>query len=438
MNKLKQFWLDLRSSLWFLPASSVVFAVALAVVLTEADAYIDRDVLLKWPRLFGAGADGARGLLTTVASSMITVVGVVFSITVVALSLASSQYTSRVLRNFMRDRVNQWVLGIMVGVFAYCLVVLRTIRGGDEGAFVPSVAVMGGLLLAFAGIVAFIFFIHHISISIQAAYILANVSRETTSTVERMYPRIAREHDVLPVLATEEHLWQKVTSNDTGYVESLDRDGLVRFAARHETVIHVEKAVGEFVIEGAPLFLLRGINVADEQEQRELSSFYTVGRQRTLEQDATFGIRQIVDIALKALSPGINDSTTAVMCLDYLTAILLKLGDRAIECRFAGDDGEWRLFVTGPTFASFADEALTQIRQSAGGNATVLEKLLRTVSAVGDRVALASRRQILRDHAKAVVEVAERTIASPPDRERLLHVAYEEMKRLGEDESGAR
>jgi len=165
-----QHWLqEMRASFWFVPAVIVLGAVGLAAAVIGVDANVKLRFVEAWPLLFGAGAAGSRGLLTAVASSMITVAGVVFSITIVALSLTSSQYTSRVLRNFMRDRINQVVLGVFVGIFAYCLVVLRTIRGGDEGAFVPSFAVLGGLLLAFVGIGFLIYFIHHIALSIQAS-----------------------------------------------------------------------------------------------------------------------------------------------------------------------------------------------------------------------------------------------------------------------------
>lgn len=142
MNKLRQYFYDVHSTFWFVPGLIILGAITLAIGLIEASALVDQRMLARWPLLFGAGAAGSRGLLAAIASSMITVAGVVFSITIVALSLASSQYTSRVLRNFMCDRINQTVLGVFVGIFAYCLVVLRTIRAGDEGAFVPSLAML--------------------------------------------------------------------------------------------------------------------------------------------------------------------------------------------------------------------------------------------------------------------------------------------------------
>ena len=137
MIRARRVWITLSSSLWFIPATLVTLALVLAATLVQLSAGVDAAALDRWPRIFGAGADGARGVLSTIAGSMITVAGVTFSITIAALALASAQYTPRVLRTFMADRANQLVLGVFVGIFAYCLVVLRTIRGGDEGALFP-------------------------------------------------------------------------------------------------------------------------------------------------------------------------------------------------------------------------------------------------------------------------------------------------------------
>ena len=188
MNKLKRLWSNMRTSFWFVPSLIVAVSIVLAVALIEADSTGSERWLARWPRLFGAGAEGARGMLSTIAGSMMTVVGVTFSMTLVTLALASSQYTSRILRNFMRDRVTQVVLGIFAGIFTYCLIVLRTIRGGDEGGFVPSLAVSFGVVLAIGGIVVLIFFIHHIASSIQASSIIASVADETMAAVDRLFP----------------------------------------------------------------------------------------------------------------------------------------------------------------------------------------------------------------------------------------------------------
>ncbi len=191
MNKLKRLWSDLRASFWFVPSLIVGGSIALAMVLIEADSAGSHRWLARWPRVFGAGAEGARGMLSTIAGSMMTVVGVTFSMTLVTLALASSQYTSRILRNFMGDRVMQVVLGIFTGIFTYCLIVLRTIRGGDEGEFIPSLAVAFGVVLAIGGIGILIFFIHHIASSIQASRIIASVADETMMAVDRLFPERA-------------------------------------------------------------------------------------------------------------------------------------------------------------------------------------------------------------------------------------------------------
>ena len=205
MKNLKDLWTAVHDSFWAVPAITVLGAVVLALAMIEIDQILDRNTLAAWPRLFGAGADGSRGMLSAIAGSMITVTGVVFSITIVALSLASSQYTSRVLRNFMRDRSNQVVLGVFLGIFAYCLVVLRTIRGGDEGAFVPGLAVLMAVALAFVSIGVLIFFIHHIGTSIQASHIVAAVAKDTLAAVDHLFPEVGDPRDEAEEVATAAH-----------------------------------------------------------------------------------------------------------------------------------------------------------------------------------------------------------------------------------------
>ena len=187
MNRLRRLWSNLRSSFWFVPSLIVAASIVFAVALIEADSVGSDQWLAQWPRLFGAGAEGARQMLSTLAGSMMTVMGVTFSMTLVALALASSQYTSRILRNFMRSRVTQGTLGIFAGIFTYCLIVLRTIRGG-EAEFVPSLAVFFAFVLALGGVGVLIFFIHHIASSIQASSIIASVAQETIAAIDRLFP----------------------------------------------------------------------------------------------------------------------------------------------------------------------------------------------------------------------------------------------------------
>lgn len=407
-----------------MPAVIVLCAVALAAFLITIDSTVDLDFVTRWPLLFGAGASGARGLLTAVASSMITVAGTVFSITIVALSLTSSQYTSRVLRNFMRDRNNQVVLGVFLGIFAYCLVVLRVIRSGDEGAFVPSLAVLVGLILAFVGIGYLIFFIHYISMSIQSSSIIANSAQETIASVDRLFPLgigddvdddVDDDADDDLAASLPELAWFAVPALKTGYVQSIDGDDLLAWASGRGTILRMERGIGEFVVEGTPLVSLANRSGADEDTADTLNAAYVISPHRTVEQDVGFGIRQLVDIALRALSPGINDTTTAVMCVHYLGAILVRLASRPIATARRLDQGELRVIARRPYFESLLSEAFDQIRQNASGNVAVLTSLLHTLEILAGQTASARRRQSLRQQADLIAIVAERTIPSTYD-----------------------
>lgn len=417
MNRLHMYWENLRSSLWFIPTLIVTGAVVLAVGLIEVDA---ERLAERWPRLFGVGAEGSRGLLSAIASSMITVAGVSFSITVVALTMASNQYTSRILRNFMRDRANQVVLGVFVGVFAYCLVVLRTIRSGDEGAFVPGLAVLVALLLALVAIGFLIFFIHHVGASLQATSIIESVTAETLQAIDRLFPAPVGEAAVEtagedPRVALASSRWVAIPARKTGYIQAIDADALLDLADELTVVVRMEKGIGEFVIEASPLASVSG-NPPDDETVRKLNAAYSVGRHRTIHQDAGYGIRQIVDVALKALSPGINDTTTANNCVDYLGSILARLTTRRIESPYRSDGGQLRLITLGPTFPGLLAEAFDQIRQNAEGNVAVLGRLLQVLGTLVERTSDEQRARALRQQAELVAETVERSVPSAHDR----------------------
>lgn len=423
MHRLQNLWEHLRTSLWFVPAWIVAANIVLALVLLDLEPPHDADSLaVRWPLLFGGSAEGCRGLLAAIAGSMITVAGVTFSITVVAMALASSQYTSRILRNFMRDRANQAVLGVFVGVFAYCLVVLRAVRSGDEGRFVPGFAVLGALLSAFVAIGFLIFFIHHIAASIQATSIIESAARETLTVIDRLFPARAGRSapadgaDDLPPPAAN-GARASVPAARSGYVQRVQTEVLVRLAEQRDLVVRMEKGIGEFVVEGAALVSVTGGHLGEE-DTRQVQGAYTIGRHRTMAQDVSFGVRQIVDVALKALSPGINDTTTAISCIDYLEAILARVMTRAIEAiPSSAAPARARLQAIGPTFASLLGEAFDQIRSSAAGNLAVLLRILGALRSLAGRTADPGRIAAIRQQVDRLAEAATRTLPAPYERE---------------------
>jgi len=444
LKKLRQFWRYLWASLWFLPGVLVLAAVLLAVMLVDLGVRVDSEALQRWPRLFGAGAAGSRGMLQVIATSMITVAGVVFSITIAALAQASSQYSSRVLRKFMSDRTNQLVLGVFVSIFVYCLVVLRTIRGGDEGAFVPSLAVLGGIILSFVGIGFLIYFIHHIATSVQAAYIVAGVARETRQAIDHLFPqRLGEDPDedvVEPVPALlRERTAQPVPARQTGYIQAVDLDALLAFARDRQLVVRMEHGIGDFAIEDTTLVSLlprgRADAMVDDATIEQLNAAYAIGRQRTVVQDAAFGIRQIVDVAVRALSTGINDTTTAVLCVDHLAAILVRLARRHIDSPYRYEGAELRVIACGSTFADLLSGAYDEIRRNGAGHVTVSSRLIGALNQLAGVTTSRQRRQALLDQALALQEAVQRSICAPAEREELAHACHGLVARLRHDGS---
>lgn len=434
-RRLRRFWADVNSSLWFVPTLLVGTASVLAYILVLLDVSLGHEWLRRYPLLFGAGADGARGMLTAIAGSMITVAGLIFSLTLATLAQVSNQYTPRVLRNFMGDRANQLVLGFFVSIFVYCLIVLRTIRGGDEGRFIPSLAVAGGLVLALGSIGVLIFFIHHIASSIQASNIIARAARETAAALQSLFPeQLGQEASPAEATGWHEflHEWHPIPAPRSGYVQYIDNNALLAFAREIGGVVRMERGIGSFVAREGPLVSVTTYEgpfarAADEEVQRRLCAAFHIGDQRTLDQDLGFGFRQLVDIALKALSPGINDTTTAIMCVDQLGALLSLLADRKFDEPLRVEDDKVRVVARSPAFEEYVTLSFNQIRTSAAGNVAVLLRLLNAIETVGQRTTHESRRAALREQAELVRTQADNTLSTRYEKQQV-QAHYEDTK----------
>ncbi len=463
LSRLRNILAHLTDTLWFVPSLIAVFMSALAVVMVEVSSMVDGEALARFPRVFGASADSSRALLSAIAGAMITVAGLTFSLTMVAVTQASSQYTPRILRNFMRDRGNQIVLGIYVGMFAYCILVVRTIRSGDEGRFLPSLAVVLGIVLAIGSVGMLLFFVHHIADELQASTIVHRITAETLVAVERAFNACvgAPAGDGTPDNANggavfgdsisgdsisgdsisgdtssnwrpdgHDDVWQPVRARATGYVQSVDHDGLLELADSLDVVVRLVPAVGDFVIDGHPVAWVasspgagRAVPLA-QSAMRDVAGTLTISSYRTVEQDAAFGIRQLVDIALKALSPGINDTTTAITCIDHLGAILVSVVGRQEVSRARAVRGVVRVIAPAPTFASLLTLAFDEIRQSAITNVSALTRMLTSIATVASYPMDDERRDHLRDQITRIVETAQH-LPLQFDRSRLLALVDE-------------
>lgn len=352
----------LAEQFWVLPLVCAIAAVGLGIVLTGIDDSYDTSRRL--PFLFAGGPEGARSLLAAIITSMISFTGLVFSITIVVLQLTSSQFSPRVLRSFLRDRSNQLTLGVFVATFVYGLVVLRSVRGTAQAdPFVPQLAVTVAFGFVLASVAVFLGYIHHITQSIRAATIITNIWKETVKLLEHRYPGGAAPFSVA---AHPEGPVHRMCADRSGVVQRIDEQQLQRLAEQRKVTIYVLRSVGAFVPAGAPLFDIYGDQVPDPGK---LLGTVRLGAERSTEEDVGFGMRQLVDIAARALSPGVNDPTTAIQVIDQLHDLLRRLATRPLLPRqFLENRGQDAVHIPQPTFADYLDLAVGEI--AIGGAAT--------------------------------------------------------------------
>lgn len=402
-TRFSQLFIQIHSSLWFVPTLIVLASVLLALGLVEFDRHAGGLLRQRWPRTFGVEAEGARSMLSAIAGAMATVSGVAFSITVVALVLASNQYTSRVMRNFMRDRATHVVLGTFLGVYIYCLVVLRTISS-EEDAFVPAAAVFGALVLAVLASGAFIFFVHHISATIQASEMAEAITGDTLAAIDDLFPEQAG--DAAAGEPAHVQAWQPVPALRWGYIQTAALDRLFRLAVRYDTVIRMERQPGDFVGADEALLVLAMERPPERHLVEKLNRCFGIDAFRTIDQDPAFGLRQLVDMSLKALSPGINDTTTAVTCLDNIGVILGHCAQRDLAPQHWRQGERLRLVTRTRDAAHFVRLAFSQIVENAEGNTVVMLKVLATIGRVARARTSAPMRNALHHELEVLEEIA--------------------------------
>ncbi|RJR51309.1 MAG: DUF2254 domain-containing protein [Desulfobacteraceae bacterium] len=407
-------WDGLRSSFYFLPSLLVGTVVVFAFIAVELDGVIPND----WAHglIYTGSAEGASTILGTIAGSMITTAGVVFSLTLIALTLASNQFGPRLLRNFRRDTVTQFVIGSFVSTFLYCLLVLRSIRREDAGSFVPHLSVSIAVLFALASLAALIYFIHHIAVSIQADEVIARVYAELTQGIERIFPEKIGEED--PGHPTERHdppLSKQfdrdafpVNSVRDGYLQLIDPDSMMKLAVQEDALIRVERRPGQYVAVGTPLVRVWPGERGSETLKARVLEAFIIGSNRTPVQDVEFSINQLVEVAVRALSPGINDPFTAITCVDRLGSALCRLAEREMPSPYRRDEqGRLRVVVASSvTFPGIADAALNQIRQAARSNAAVTIRLLETIAQIAGFAPREEDRASLLGHAEMIARGA--------------------------------
>jgi uncharacterized membrane protein len=400
-----------RGSLWVLPTLSVLAALAAGAVLSSVS------IGARSPLAFQGTPDDARTLLLGITGTMITVIALLLGLAVVALQLSSTQFSPRLLRNFLRDRPNQVVLSAFVATFAYSAAGLYTVgvSGGNRTAAFPRLAVSGAIVLLFVSLGLLVYFADHLVHSIQVDAIMDAVQCNTLAVIRDGLLAGGPKAPEVPAWAVP------VMSRRSGYVQAVHPGTLLSHAARHEVCLRLRPRVGEHVVAGTTLAWIWRAAQDDPAPDprafsRVLDTGVRIGFERTFEQDAAFGIRQLVDVACKALSPAVNDPYTAVQAVDHLSVIFCALARRPLGTHVARDGGWAAVIVPGRRFGDYLAVMCGLIRRYGAGEPTVAHALLRLLGncasvAAGDPEQCAA----IEEQAKIVVSDAEREVAQPAD-----------------------
>jgi uncharacterized membrane protein len=438
----------LRTNLWVVPTALVAVAAALWFATYQIDRQVYQGSLTLPGWINRDSADAARQVLSAIAAAVITVVGVVFSITIVALTLASQQFGPRMLRSFIRDRGNQYTLGIFVSTFVFAVLTLGSITSGSipsgsRGDFVPHVGITVALVLVLVDLGVLIYFIHHVAKSIQLPQVVAGIAADLSAAVETQLllhalPDEAAEgpghgpslEELLHRLSSE---GREVPAPRSGYLQFISRRRLITVAASSNSVVRFLHRPGHFLVEGRPLAVVWPRDAAPVVA-KAFRRVHAIGPQRTLTQDILFAIDQLVEIAIRAISPAVNDPFSALTCIDWLGANLARLSSRSLPSGVYRDSlGRIRLIEPQIGYARVVNRAFDKIRQSGRGMPAIAIRQLETLAIIAEATTGDEERQVLRRQADMILHASEEAIAEEGDRADV-RVRYKLLLEVSDDE----
>ena len=415
---------ELRTNLWLVPTIVILGALGLFALTLRLDraAYHGQFPLPSW--VISGGPDAARQILTSIAASVITVVGIVFSITIVTLTLASTQFGPRMLRNFIRDRGTQLTLGTFVATFVYCIAVLVSIGPGDRGEFVPHVSITTAFGLVLVDLAVLIYFIHHITTQIQLPQVIASIAKDLAQAVAvqsadqpRSATRRPEQGPSLDELLTRiETSGAVIRTPESGYLQFIRHKTLIRIATEADAVIRLPYRPGHFLVEGRELASVYPADAA-ERVAKYLVRAQATGPHRTLTQDVAFGVDQLVEIAIRALSPAVNDTFTALTCIDWLADCLCKIAPIWTPTQVHRDHrGLIRVISDQVSYERLVQRAFEKIRQASRGMPAVMIRQLDALTTIMEQTTDAQRAQILMEQAEMIQRANVESVPEASDR----------------------
>jgi uncharacterized membrane protein len=427
-TKIQNIWENVSAGLWFVPSILIVAALLLSSLFIELDVILTHGQSPLVPWLFSGTADAARTLLAAIAGSLITVISIVFSITIIALQQAASQFSPRVLRLFTSNRSNQVVIGVYIATFIYALLVLRSIRSATEdpnSGFVPALSVTAAMFLAVLCLGLLIYFIHHMAQSLQIGVVMNQLRHEVIHQIDTLY--LASSDASLAPVEPERSLGRRDTAyyvyaDQAGFVRKINEAALLKAPFGPARWLWVRARVGDFIPYGGILAEIDDFN-QDEQDDgliKHIREAFVIDTVRSINQDPMFGIRQLVDIALKALSPGINDPTTAEHVLFHLGDALGRLAKRCFPPNERIDkSGRTHLIFNQATWDDFVEAAFDQIRREAADDVHVTGTLLQVLHSLALCVPSGPRCDAIRQQVTQIRQSIGQQSFSPTDEAKL-------------------
>ncbi len=427
-----------RTTLWVVPTATVVFALALFIVTYQLDSRVAAGSLALPGWAIAGGSDAARQVLIGIAAAVITVAGVVFSITILALQLASQQFGPRMLRNFIRDLGTQVSLGAFVATFVYSVLTLGSIAH-QSADFVPHISVTVALVLTLGDLGVLIYFIHHVATSIQLTTVVAGIARDFRSTLRELNQEAVRARPgaestgpEIQEVRSRLETGAPVAARTSGFLQAVGHDRLVRIAASSDALISLLHRPGHFVVEGQPLAVVWPAHAVGDVSQA-LTREHIVGSNRTLTQDPGFAIDQLAEVAIRALSPAVNDTFTALNCIDWLGDCLCRVArDPLPDGIYRDVGGAVRLVDPVVTFDRLMKGAFDKIRQAGRGMPAVLIRQLQNLNKVAFAIGVEGDRDVVARHGEMILRASEESVPEPSDRDDVRSVYGALMVELGE------
>jgi uncharacterized membrane protein len=417
-TKLLKNYDAIKTSFWFTPCLILFLTITSCTILLFIDLYAGLDSVHWLAFLYHADANITRSLLTTIASSVMTVVSITFSITIVALTTASSQFGPRLIRNFMEDKSTQIVLGVFISLFIYCLILVRMTNDFAKGHFLPGLTFAGAIAMTLCGILLLIYFIHHVSQNLQSDNIIDNVYSELQYSINQIFKQQKKEEDTTSNKKSaitkpniESELISPVNKREAiplkspacGYIQTINYAHLTKVMKKLDGYLEVSVNPGDFVV-NLMVTMNCHIKHLSKEDEKSLHNGFTLGPKRTPIEDPEFAVHQLIEIALRALSPGINDPYSAIACVDKLTAMICNLTQEHFPQGTTYDeDGIKRVSYKTTSFQNLANIAYDQIRQYSQTCLAVQLRLLEGLIRVAEQASLSTHWTFVR-HQKQMIE----------------------------------